>query len=65
MNKLHESDTSCTTRSKYKPFYALKWPMCDFEKQGYHRIIAIKTGFFVDFYQKMYILWFAEFCCLC
>ena len=24
-----------------KPFYALKWTMCDFEKQGYH--LNIKT----------------------
>ena len=49
LNKLHASDKSCKTRSKHKPFYVLKWPMCDFEKQGSHLIITIKTGFCVEF----------------
>ena len=41
------SDTSCKIRS-----YALKWPMCDFEKQGSHLMITIKTEFCVEFVLK-------------
>ena len=52
LNKLHVSDKSCKTRSKNKPFYALIWPMCDFEKQGSHLVITIKTGFCVVFVRK-------------
>ena len=52
LNKLHVSDKLCTTRSKHKPFYDLKWPMCDFEKQGSHLIITIKTGFCVELVKK-------------
>ena len=40
------------TRSKNKQFYGLKLPACDFEKQGSHRIITIKTGFCVEFVRK-------------
>ena len=25
-----------------------KWPMCDFEKQGFHLIVKIKTGFCIE-----------------
>ena len=52
LNQLHVSDKSCKTRSKHKPFYVLKWPMCDFEKQGSHLIIMIKTGFCVEIVKK-------------
>ena len=52
MNKLHVSDKSCKTQSKHLPFYALKWPLCDFEKQGSHLIITIKTELFVEFIKK-------------
>ena len=31
---------------------ALKWPMCDFENQGYHLIITIRTEFCVEFVKK-------------
>ena len=40
------------TRSKNKPFYALEWPVCDFEKQGSHRRIKIKTELCVEFVRK-------------
>ena len=52
LNKLHGSDKSCKTQSENKTFYALKWPMCDFEKQGSHLIITIKTGLYVEFVRK-------------
>ena len=52
LNKLHVSDKSSITQSKNKPSYALKWPMCDFEKQGSHLIITIKTGFCVKCVRK-------------
>ena len=56
LNKLHVSDKSCKTQSKHKPFDALKWPVCDFEKQGSHLIITIKTGLFVEFVKNVYIV---------
>ena len=37
---------------KHKPFYALKWPMCDFVKRGSRLIITVKTGFCVEFVKK-------------
>ena len=43
-------------KSKHKPFDALKWPVCDFEKQGSHLIITIKTGLFVEFVKNVYIV---------
>ena len=46
------SGKSSKRRSQNKPFYALKWPMCDFKKQGYHIIVIIKTGFCVEFVRK-------------
>ena len=49
LNNLHVSDKSCKTRSKNNPFYAVKWPVCDIEKQGSHLIITVKTGFCVEF----------------
>ena len=52
LNKLHVSEKSSKTRSKNYPFYALKWPMCDFEKQGSHLTITIKTGFCDEFARK-------------
>ena len=56
MNKLRVSDKSCKTRSKHKPFYALKWPMCEFEKQGSYLIVTISTGFCVEFVKNVYIV---------
>ena len=34
LKKLHVSDKLSKTRSKHETFYALKWPLCDFEKKG-------------------------------
>ena len=51
LNKLHVSDKSFKSRFKNKPFYALKWPVCDFKKQG-SRLITIKTDFFIEFVRK-------------
>ena len=49
--KLHVSDKSCKTRSKNKPFYALKWLICDFEKRS-HLIITLIITSCVEFVRK-------------
>ena len=54
-NRLTERNIFLFCYSRFRlmcTFKALKWPVCDFEKQGSHLIITIKTGFCVESVNK-------------